>query len=376
MDFSKLTAYMDTLHEHDVPGCDIAVYRNHELLYRHMAGVRDEAGESPIRGDETYMLYSCTKVFTTCAAMQLIGKGRLRLDDAVADYLPAYGHLMVKDGDSVRPAKRTLTLRHLMSMQSGLDYDMDTPAINAALAATDNKATTRELVDAKAKSPLCFEPGEDFQYSLSHDVLAAVIEVAAQQRFSDYLREHIFEPLDLRTMTFAPGETDRSRQCAQYIYDEEKGCKELCGRFANHLTPSPNYESGGAGLIGDVRDCSLFVDALACGGVGRNGARVLSPEMLQLWSANQLGPRSRASFDQWNRKGYSYALGVRTRVSTDLGGPGQVGEFGWDGAAGSWMMIDPVNHLSAFFAMHVRSYGYVYDGIHPTIRGLIYDALR
>ena len=133
---------------------------------------------------------------------------------------------------------------------------------------------------------------------------------------------------------------------------------------------------GGAGLLSDVKDYITFVDTLACNGVSRQGVRILSPEMIQLWSANQLAAKSRQTFDQWNRKGYSYALGVRTRVEADLGGKGQVGEFGWDGAASAWNMVDPVNHVSAYFAMHVRNYGYSYDVIHPKIRDLIYRGLE
>ena len=85
MDFSRLTAYIDTLPTVGVPGCDLAVYRDHEQIYRHAAGHRDAAGTQPMRGDETYCLYSCTKVFTTCAAMQLIERGLMSLDDPVAD---------------------------------------------------------------------------------------------------------------------------------------------------------------------------------------------------------------------------------------------------------------------------------------------------
>ena len=118
------------------------------------------------------------------------------------------------------------------------------------------------------------------------------------------------------------------------------------------------------------------MDALACGGKGKDGEQILDPEMIQLWSANQLTAHSRHSFNQWNRRGYSYALGVRTRVDLSVGGPGSLGEFGWDGAAGSYAMIDPDRHLSAFFAMHVRNFGYVYDVIHPTLRGLIYEGLQ
>ena len=371
MNFDALTKYMDSLAAVGVPGCDLAVYRDHEPVYRHKAGCRDAAGTEAVRGDELYWLYSCTKVFTTCSAMQLIEKGVLSLDDPVSAYLPAYGHLTVRKGDEVCPARRVMTVRHLMSMQSGLDYDMTTPAARAELERTKGMANTRQLVEAKAADPLCFEPGTDFLYSLSHDVLAVVIEAASGMRFSDYLRKNIFDPLGLRNTGFFPTEAQAARLCAQYVFDQEEQKPEPCDIIENSYRFSPNYESGGAGLFSGVEDCAAFADALACGGSG-----LLSPEMIQLWSANQLGPRSRATFDEWQRLGYSYALGVRTRVNTAVGGRGQIGEFGWDGAAGSWMMIDPINHISAFYAMHVRNFGYCYDVIHPKLRDLIYGALE
>ena len=178
MNFIRLTEYLDYLHKLNVPGCDLAVYRDHELIYRHQAGYRDLARTAPVRGDEVYLLYSATKVFTTCAAMQLIEQGKMNLDDPVSAYLPAYAHLTVKDGDTVRPAKTVMTVRHLMSMQSGLNYDTDTPAIEKVMKDNNQRAATRQIAEAKAEDPLEFDPGTDFQYSFSHDVLGAVIEVA------------------------------------------------------------------------------------------------------------------------------------------------------------------------------------------------------
>ena len=367
MNFDALTKYLDSLHTVGVPGCDLAVYRDHQPVYRHVSGHRDAAGAAPVQGDELYWLYSCTKVFTTCCAMQLIDRGLMSLDDPVSAYLPAFGHLTVREGDAVRPARRVMTVRHLMSMQSGLDYDMSTPAARAELARTKGQATTRQLVEAKAGDPLCFEPGTDFLYSLSHDALAVVIEAASGMRFSDYLRGHILDPLGLKDTGFFPSAEDEARFCAQYEFDEERQKPRLCAVMDNSYRFTPVYESGGAGLYSGVADCIAFADTLACGGGG-----LLRPEMIQLWSANQLGPKGRATFDEWQRLGYSYALGVRTRVNTAIGGRGQIGEFGWDGAAGSWMMIDPVNHISAFYAMHVRSFAYCYDVIHPKVRDLIY----
>ena len=375
MNFSRLTEYLDYLHKLNVPGCDLAVYRDHELIYRHQAGYRDLDRTAPVRGDEVFFLYSATKVFTSCAAMQLIEQEKMRLDDPVAAFLPAYAHLTVKDGDGVRPAKTVMTVRHLMSMQSGLNYNTETPAIEKVMEASHQRATTRQIAEAKAEDPLEFDPGTDFQYSFSHDVLAAVIEAVSGQRFSDYLREHIWEPLHIRGMAMRINDELRKRLCPLYAYDpetyslSERTQAEIEDRF------NTEYESGGGGMIGGVADYALFADALACGGKGKDGAQILTPEMIQLWSANQLCPRGRRSFDGWHRLGYSYALGVRTRVSTRIGGPGALGEFGWDGAAGAWAMIDPSNRLSAFFGMHVLNYGYNYDVIHPTLRGLIYEGL-
>lgn len=375
MNFQKLTEYVDQMSRVGVPGCDLALYRDHEPIYRHFSGHSDEAGQTPMNGEETYCLYSCTKVFTTCAAMQLIGAGKLALDAPVSRYLPAYEHLTVKDGDEIRPAKRVMTVRHLMSMQGGLDYDLNAAPIREALAAHPEGATTRQLVDALARKPLCFEPGERFQYSLCHDVLAAVIEVVSGLRFSQYLKENIFAPLGLDTISFSFTPAIRDHLCAQYIYNHDTKRPESQPRDSLPYRLDAAYESGGAGLISNVRDYALLADALACDGIGWTGEKILSPEMIRLWSTDQLGPESRRLFDQWKRLGYSYALGVRTRVDTSVGGRGPLGEFGWDGAAGAWTFIDPIHHLSGFYAQHVRGFGYAYDVIHPTLRNLIYEGL-
>jgi len=376
MNFTKLAAYVDQLAQAGVPGCDLAVYRDHEPVFRRQAGFRDAAGKEPMQGNEVFWLFSCTKVLTSCAAMQLIEAGKLHPDDPVSRYLPAYARLQVKEGGRIRPAERVMTIRHLMSMQSGLNYDLSAPSIAQAIQQYGTAATTRQIVDALAREPLEFDPGENFLYSLSHDVLAAVIEVVSGKRFSEYLRDNIWQPLGLSSMSFKLTEDLRARQAVQVMHHPDDTFTPMdCNDNWFHL--APEYESGGAGLIGDVHDLITFLDALSCGGESADGKSILAPEMIQLWSANQLGPQSRASFDSWNRRGYSYGLGVRTRITAEpLGGRGQLGEFGWDGAACAWAMIDPVNRLSAFFAMHVRSFGYAYDVIHPTIRDLIYQEVR
>ena len=373
MNFDKLTAYLDNLHTMGVPGCDLTVYQDHQEIYRHFTGHRDAEGKLPMQGNETYCLYSCTKVVTTLAAMQLIGRKQLFLDAPVSDYLPAFAHLTVKDGEEIRPAKRVMTIRHLMSMQGGLDYDW--APIREVIDALGEEATTRQVVDLMAKKPLLFEPGENFQYSLCHDVLAAVVEVVSGQKYSDYLKEHIFAPLGLSTISFDFTPDILERLCAKYRMNEKE---EPIPVRADEIAyrPAPRYESGGAGLISDVKDYARILDAIACEGETEKGEKLLSPQMIQLWNSNQLGFASRRTFDHMHRLGYSYALGVRTRVNTRIGGKGTLGEFGWDGAAGAWGMMDPTHHLSAVYAQHILGHGNVYTGIHPVIRSLIYECME
>jgi len=372
MNFQKLTDYLDQLHTQYIPGCDVMIYRDHELIYRHFAGHSDEEGKVPMKGDETYCLYSCTKLLTTCAAMQLIEAGKLHLDDPVYAYLPAYAHLKVKDGEDVRPAKRVMTVRHLMSMQGGLNYNWDTEAYRKLLN-ENPMASTRQIVDAMAETPLEFEPGTNYLYSLCHDVLAAVIEVASGQKFSAYLKEHIFAPLDLNTISFECTPEIKNHLCAKFRFDAELQklvpvpAAELRYRIA------PAYESGGAGLYSNMRDYALFLDAIACEGMGHTGERILSPEMIQLWRANQLGMESRKSYDSPGRLGYSYGLGVRTRVDLSRGPKTCLGEFGWGGAAGAHAVIDPHHHLSLFYAPHVLAHPTNGSIIQPTLRGLLYE---
>jgi len=375
MAFEKLTAYLDQLDQQGVPARDLVIYQDHKEVYRHFSGFRDEAKQVPLQGDETYRLFSCTKVFTTCAVMQLMGQGKINPDDPVSDYLPAFADLKVRENGNIRPAKKVMTIRHLMSMQGGLDYDMDFAMRLVVPYVEKGTATTRQMIDALALKPLSFDPGTDWQYSLCHDVLGAVIEAASGQKFSDYLKEHIFAPLGISSLSFQRTEDIAKRMCAMYAYDWEKKAFPFVPAEAMDNADAPLYESGGGGLMGDVESCIRFADAIACDGKAEDGTQIITPELIHLWRANQLCPKGRASFDKWNRPGYSYALGVRTRVDVSKGGKGPMGEFGWDGAAGAWMMIDPINHISAFYAQHVMSYGYSYDVIHPNLRNLIYEEM-
>lgn len=371
MNFDALTRYIDTLPSLGVPGCDMLVLVDHKPVYRHFAGERRPG--VPMDGNETYWLYSTSKVFTMTAAMQLVEKGVLKLSDPVSKYLPAYANLTVKDGDTVRPARTVMTLENLMAMQSGLDYVLDAPAIQAILKETNNEATTVQIAEALAKQPLNFDPGTRYLYSLSHDVVAAIVEVASGMPFGEYVKKNITDPLGMKTMTFHPGEEHFIRMADRYSWDENEQLVPQ-GNRTNPYRITPNHESGGAGLVGDVESYVLLADALANDGVGATGAKILSRESIDEMRTNRAFGEARKDYDSMNKVGYGYGLGVRTLTDKETS-RSPLGEFGWDGAAGAWTLSDPDNHIAAFFGMHVLSCGKSYDVFHPTMRDLIYEAL-
>ena len=375
-DFSRIAAYMEqtVCEKHGVPGCDILIYRDHELLYRHICGNSDREEQIPLTENHLYYMYSCTKVLTVSAAMRLWEEGKLDLDAPVSDYLPAYADVKQLVNGELTAPESTLLVRHLFTMSGGFDYNMRTPEV-AALIDRNPHASTREIVDAFAKKPLQFAPGSRFQYSICHDILAAVIEVCAGMRFSEYLKTVIFDPIGMKDSTFDETDSVRARLAAQYSSDSAGNVTRFEQNNSFRLTD--NYESGGAGLICSAADYALFADTMACGGTAANGYRFLKPETIKLLHTDQLPTYTMdGTFSCAAGPGYGYGLGVRTRLDQNEGQRSPIGEFGWDGAAGSYVMCDDTNRLSIFFAMHVRAWPSCIGSDHAVIRDMIYDALN
>jgi len=370
-----LSDYLNSLEQCGIPGCDCAVVHNHEVVFRHAAGYADTERKNPISDKNTYWLYSATKLITCTAVMQLADKGLVSLDSPVSDFLPEYRNMKVKTANGTVPAKNQITIRHLLSMQSGLNYDLDAPSILEIKKETSNKATTRQVIEALANEPLDFEPGTRFQYSLSHDVLGAVIEVVSGQRLGEYFADHIFRPLGMKNTGFELTPERKANMSTQFTYDTDTmTSKPVLNK--NRYVLTENYESGGAGLISTVDDYLLFLDAMCHGGISKSGYRLLSMESIDLMRQDQLSGASRQDFDTWNRYGYSYGLGVRTLVEKEKSGArSPLGEFGWDGAAGAYALIDVTNNLAIFYIQHVLNCGYAYSVIHPKVRDLTYEML-
>lgn len=388
MGFERLTAYLDSLGErYGVPGADLKITVGYETVYRHSVGWRDYEKTAAVSADDMYNIYSGSKPVTMAGVMQLVEQGRLGLDDRLDRYLPEFAHMRyAKDfpvggfavtwPDENAPlteAKNPILIRDLMSMTAGLSYDLNAAPIRRVLARNPH-AGTRELVAAMAEMPLLFEPGTRYSYALGHDVLAAVIEVVTGQRFADYMREHLFEPLGIERMYYHVPEKEKPHLAAQYAQDWSTQKIRRDGSMVYRLTDA--YDSGGAGLCTSVDEYSKFAAAMANGGVGATGERILTPQSIDLMRRNYLNEQQLRDFRISPSKAcYGYGLGVRTLVD-ESGSKSPLGEFGWDGAACCYVLMDPKNRIGLFYAQEVLGMLIAYEEIHPTIRDLTYEALQ
>lgn len=363
MNFDRLREHLDEMVADGVPGNDCIVTRDHEVLFRHRAGFADKEAGRPISGDELYLMWSVSKVATCTAAVKLIEDGVISLDDPVSKYIEEFGDLKkVVRGPDGSPEKyvtpeNELKVVHLFTMTSGFSYNIDTPAIKEFRQVSNGRCPTVGLARAIAKTPLEFEPGTSWMYGLSHDILAAVAEVASGVRFADLVKELIFDPLGMKNSTFRkPDKKGDCRMAVQYSRDWESKRISRTDN-SNFFALGPDHDSGGAGLVSTAEDCALLADALACGGVGASGKRILKEETVRLMATNRLTTEQRycKRFREFHHlKGYGYGLGVRVMLDvSESGGVGTVGEFGWDGAAGSVLLADPEKKISMFYAQHL-----------------------
>lgn len=379
MDFRNLTAFLDTLPGLDTPGVDCIVMQDHKQIYRHFAGFSDRENQIPMDGNERFILYSATKPITCAAALQLYEQGAFLLTDPLYEYIPEFRDMQVAFADEngqmqLRKAERPVLVKDLFTMGSGLPSERRTAAVLDAIRATNGTAPTLEIAKAMAKQPLLFEPGTGYRYGISHDVLGGLIAAVSGKAFGQFAKEHIFNPLGMTRTAFLHGDLEEQGVMPQYQRDRTTGAvNRVPCRFPADI--GPEFESGGSGLISCTEDYAKFNDALACGGVGATGERILSPATIDLMRTNQLNPGQLKEFNctiGWH--GYGYGLGVRTHMDPAISGSNSpIGEFGWSGWAGAFTLVDPENRLSLFYASHVLDN---IDGyIHLRMRNILYGCL-
>jgi len=335
--FAQTKKLCDHFIKMGIPGLDLMVCKDGKTVLRYMAGYADPDTKAPMTGKEKYHIYSCSKLFTCVAAMQLWEKGLFSLDDPLGKFIPAFKDMTVKTENGIKKAEKPILIHHLFEMTSGLSYALQTPELKEFYK--KSTCPTLELVQEFAKRPLEFEPGGRWLYSLSHDVLAALVEVWSGQKFEVYVKEHIFDPLGMTHTDFLHPMEDWEGFARQYRYHAETG--EYEPLWKNPYRPGPEYASGGAGCVSTVEDYMKFLEALRVGDV------ILKTETIDMMATNRLNEQQLATYTQ-TANGLGYGLGLRTpRIN-----PNRT-EFGWGGAAGAHCSVDKEHGLSIYYAQHV-----------------------
>lgn len=378
MDFTPLSRFIDRITAWRIPWAEVLVMHRNETVFRYRAGSVDPEANIPVGEDGIIYLYSLTKILTCTAALRLVEKGAMLLGDPISDYLPEFTEMTVRkqqsdDAQATALSERPITVRDLFAMTAGFSYDLASPSIREAAARTDGRLPTREFARALAQEPLLFEPGTRWNYSLCHDVLAALVEAVDGRRFGMYVREEITEPLGMVDTGFNLSEAQRRRLAPQYEYKDELG--KAVPMDGDWYRVGTEFESGGAGLLSTVSDYTRFLNALTNRGTSPEGVRILSSASVDLMRTDHLTADTREDYNWAHHAGYGYGLGVRTHVSrSGSGSLSPLGEFGWSGAAGSFAIIDPESRLTVMYAQHLVNNQEPI--VHPRLKNIVYACLN
>ncbi len=370
----------------EVAGGAALVLRHGEVAYRDYAGYADLEARQPIAEDTIYAIYSMSKVITSVALLKLYEAGLFHMHQPIGDFLPNYKQqqvaLEVEPGKvELVPAKSPVTMKQLFTMTSGISYpNPDTPAgrsmeeLQEGFRKAGKDLVTKDFVNEAAKAALAFHPGERYMYGFSTDVLGGVLEAITGKRLGDYMREEIFEPLGMKDAGFYLTQEQLSRTAAIYRAQDGKLTK-VPSEETRAGTERPNFESGGGGLFCSIGDYARFGQMLLNGGA-LDGQRILGRKTVELMRTDHLTPAQAATFDfrEGSQRGCGYGLCVRVRNDTAYAGLNiSRGEFGWDGAAGTWFSADPEEDAVLLFMiqrfpggqdwMHYRMLAGMYAGL-------------
>lgn len=381
---------MNHLTDIGIPGNAISVYYNNEEVLNYSSGYSDLENKTVMNGKKMLNIYSCSKVVTVVAALQLFEKGKFLMDTPLYEFIPEFRNMSVrKEENEISKAKKNITIGNLFTMTAGLRYIMEQETKDRAMKITNGKMETQTVIKELAKEPLLFEPGEKWNYSFCHDVLAVVVEIISGQKFRHYVKENIFNPLGMNNSCYHRTEEIENNMASQYLLVSENQqdmvTEQKNGVIGNNLNIEkvsldnslvfgPEYDSGGAGIITSVDEYALFINALANFGKALNGERILNPSTVELMRKNHLNSDLMKYFGWSHLVGYGYGLGVRTMVNPVLAGSlSPVGEFGWGGAAGSTVLVDSDRKLGVFYAHHMLNPLESY--YQPRLRNAIYESL-
>ena len=330
------------------------VLQDQEIVAQHCYGFQDRESETPIAEDSIFRLFSNTKPITAVAAMTLWEQGKFNLDDALAEHLPALENLVAlragaTDLSETEPLRKQPTIRQLMCHSAGFSYGIFAESLVDQLymqgGALGPTQSLEDLVDLLATIPLAYQPGTRFQYSVASDVLARLIEIWSGQKFGDYLKQVIFDPLGMNDTDFWVPEDKQSRFCSIYASADEMdpmsaGLNKVPDVFGSYTEPR-TLQSGGGGLVGTITDYTKLI-RLLMGDGEVDGVRIIRPETFALMRTNQLPPGVLVQLPNWFMPDTVFGLGLALKTKPAEGEPASaIGEYHWGGLAGTHSWVAP-----------------------------------
>jgi CubicO group peptidase (beta-lactamase class C family) len=374
------------------PGAILLVNQRGKPVINQQLGLADRERGTPMTADAIFRLYSMTKPLTSVAAMRLVEQGKLKLDDPVSRYIPAFAKTQVYKGGTTptdvttEAPLRPLTVRDLLRHTAGMPYKADGPtsverlyavrgidmgsgADTAPLDGSPRVASTAELAERIAGIPLRDQPGSRYRYGNAVDVLGRVVEVASGQRLRDYMAANVMKPLGMRDTGFLLPEKDRPRLTAAYAAKSKVLLETsvLARIDPAATTPEPlaliddpakspylfdrPIDYGGAGLVGTASDYLRFAEAMRQGGKA-GSTRLLKTSSVDQMRVNHLAASARSP--ELAKAGLGFGLGfaVRDGAATEQLSFPQCGYF-WAGAASTYFWVDPANEISGVLMTQV-----------------------
>ena len=385
-----LQRYVD---EGKVAGIQTLIARKGKIVHFEQVGKLDLDTHSALREDSLFRIYSMTKPITTTAAMILYEEGKLQLDDPVEKYLPAFKNKKVLVDGELVDATHAITIRELMSHTAGLTYGIFGNSVidqkyrvamfgeghqfsfnNTTINADASKIKTLDdLVSAIGPIPLQYQPGTQWIYSLSVDILGAVIEKVSGQSLDAFMLERLFKPLRMND-TFFEVPKEKLQRFGTLQAKDAGGKLMVIDRpktsdFANNVT----FFSGGGGLVSSAMDYLRYSQMMLNGGE-LDGIRILSPTTIDLMTRDQLTQSARLGYDP--RPGImgdvSFGLGFGLAVKAPRVRSGSKGSYRWAGIAGTDFWIDPKEDLTAMILVQMMGYP---PALRNEFKTLVYQAI-